>query len=67
MKLKEGATCAFCKYRGQMEGEYYICEKKGKVKPSDVCKKYEFDPFAKRVKRQRSLDTSMFDPLDFEI
>lgn len=67
VKLKEGASCSMCRFRGDIEGEYYNCSKKGKVKPFDVCKKYSFDPFGKRPPRQRRFDTSMFDPLDFDI
>ncbi len=66
-KTNENASCSMCLFRGEMDGEYLNCEKKGKVRPTEVCKKYKFDPFAKRVPRQRRFDTSMFDPLDFEI
>lgn len=66
-KLKEGSCCNSCVFRGESDGEFYNCTKKGKVKPSDVCKKYSFDPFSKRVPRQRQFDASMFDPLDFDI
>lgn len=66
-ELKESASCSMCAFRGAAEGDFYNCSKKGKVKPSDVCKKYKFDPFAKRVPRQRRFDTSMLDPLDFDI
>lgn len=66
-QFKEGASCSVCRFRGEMENEMYNCAKKGKVKPSDVCRKYSFDPFAKRVPRQRQFDTSMFDPLDFDV
>ena len=65
--LKEGASCNMCQFRGELENEMFNCSKKGKVKPSDVCKKYKFDPFAKRPPRQRRFDTSAFDPLDFDI
>ena len=67
IKLKENASCSLCKFRGDGDGDYFNCVKKGKVKPSDVCKKYQFDPFGKRPPRQRRFDTSMFDPLDFDI
>ncbi len=66
-KVSENASCSMCIFRGQAEGDYFNCTKKGKVKPYGVCKKYTFDPFAERPKRQRRFDTSMFDPLDFDI
>lgn len=65
-KLGENAQCRYCKRVSENEG-VYICEKKGAVEPSFSCRLYKFDPFAKREKRRRSLDTSTFDPLDFEI
>ncbi len=66
-KISENASCSMCIFRGESEGDYFNCTKKGKVKPSDVCKKYSFDPFSKRPPRPRRFDTSMFDPLDFDI
>ena len=53
-KLNENACCARCKKRGTPDGDFYNCIKKGRVRASYICKKYEFD-------------ASMFDPLDFEI
>lgn len=67
VKINENASCGTCCFRGDTDGDFFMCEKKGKVKPSDVCRKYRFDPFSKRVPRQRRFDTSMFDPLDFDI
>ncbi|MGM9552595.1 MAG: hypothetical protein ACI3XA_10110 [Clostridia bacterium] len=66
-QVNENSCCNMCVFRGELNGDYYNCSKKGKVKPSDICKKYRFDPFSKRPHRQRHFDTSMFDPLDFEI
>ena len=65
-KLRESDCCRYCKFV-KTEGEEYSCKYKGVVKPSSVCKKYVFNPFAPRVKRVRALDTTMFDPLDFKI
>lgn len=65
-KLKETDTCRYCKFVTK-DGEVYSCKYKGEVKPSSVCKKYVFNPFAPRVPRVRALDTTMFDPLDFKI
>ncbi len=66
-KMSENASCSMCVFRGEAEDGYFNCVKKGKVKPSEMCKKYVFDPFSKRPPRQRRFDTSMFDPLDFDI
>ncbi|MCD8049619.1 MAG: hypothetical protein LUG52_08500 [Clostridia bacterium] len=66
-KIGENACCARCRFREEQNGEFFGCAKKGRVRASEICKKYEFDPFAPRVKRQREFDTSMLDPLDFEI
>lgn len=66
-KVNENASCSMCKFRTEAEGDYLNCVKKGKVKPYDVCKKYVFDPFSRRPQRNRRFDTSMFDPLDFDI
>ncbi len=66
-KISESACCAKCKLRGKTDGDYYMCVKKGRVRGSDVCKRYEFDPFAPHKERARRFDTSMLDPLDFDI
>ena len=65
-KTKDGSECRYCKNVTENNG-IYICRYNGQVSPSEVCKRYSFDPFAKRVYRKRNLDTSVFDPLDFEI
>ncbi len=66
-KISENACCARCKMRGEEQDGFFLCKRKGKVRQSDVCKKYVFDPFAPRPKRKRNFDASMFDPLDFEL
>ena len=65
-ELKEGSECRYCKNVTVTEGGY-VCRYSGPVSPSGVCRRYSFDPFAKREYRKRNLDTSAFDPLDFEI
>lgn len=65
-QLKESDCCRYCK-NVTVSGDEYTCKYKGTVSASFVCKKYIFNPFASRVKRVRSLDTSMFDPLDFKL
>ena len=65
-KRGENDSCRYCKKATLADGEY-ICKRKGKVEASGFCHAYEFDPFAKRVPRVRSIDTTMFDPLDFKI
>ena len=65
-QLKESDCCRYCKFVST-NGEEYTCKYKGSVKASSVCRKYVFNPFAPRVPRVRSLDTTMFDPLDFKI
>ena len=68
-KRKYGETdcCRYCKFASQKGDEIYMCKYKGEVKASGVCRKYKFNPFAHRTPRLRSLDTTMFDPLDFEL
>lgn len=63
---KDTAQCRYCKNAVEENG-IYICKKKGQVSPGDSCRRYKFDPFAKRVHIKRNIDTSAFDPLDFEI
>ncbi len=65
-KLKENDSCRYCKH-SKKDGEVYICKYRGEVAPSFVCRKYVFNPFAPRTPRVRTLDTTMFDPLDFKI
>lgn len=66
-KFKESDSCRYCKHL-VADGEEYSCKyQKGEFKISGICKKYIFNPFAPRVPRQRTLDTTMFDPLDFKI
>lgn len=65
-KVNENAQCRYCKRASEHDG-IYKCKLKGEVSASDSCRWYKFDPFAKRVHIKRNLDTSAFDPLDFEI
>ena len=65
-KLKENDCCRYCK-NVKADGEIYICKYKGNVEAANVCRRYVFNPFAPRVPRVRTLDTTMFDPLDFKI
>ena len=65
-KPGENSECRFCK-NVREEGGEYVCRHKGRVSPSGVCRRYSFDPFAKRTHRPRNVDTSAFDPLDFEV
>lgn len=64
--LKDTAECRYCK-NAVKNGEAYLCRRRGEVAASDVCRHYKFDPFAQRAPRRRNIDTSTFDPLDFEI
>lgn len=65
-ELKEGSECRYCKNVIE-NGGTYVCRYSGPVSPAGVCKRYRFDPFAKRDHRRRNIDTSAFDPLDFEV
>lgn len=65
-KQGENDCCRYCKKVSFTDGEY-TCKLKGTVKASDYCNRYDFNPFAHRTPRVRSLDTTMFDPLDFKI
>ena len=65
-KLKENDCCRYCK-NAKADKDTYICKYKGSVEASNVCRRYVFNPFAPRVPRVRTLDTTMFDPLDFKI
>ncbi len=65
-KPGENSECRYCK-NASMDGGVCTCRYKGEVSPSGVCRRYRFDPFAKRPHRPRNLDTSAFDPLDFEV
>ncbi len=65
-KPREDSECRYCRHVTENSGSYE-CKYKGRVLPGDSCGRYKFDPFAKRVSRRRNLDTSVFDPLDFEI
>ncbi len=64
--LPEDAQCRYCNHIQEINGTYN-CRYKGAVSPSDVCRRYRFDPFASRGYRKRVLDTTGFDPLDFDI
>ncbi len=66
-KFKESDCCRYCKHL-VVNGEEYSCKyAKGEFKLGGICKKYIFNPFAPRTPRVRTLDTTMFDPLDFKI
>ncbi len=62
----ENGCCRFCKYVTETEG-IYRCRGKKEVRPGEICRRYKFEPFAVRDKRKRTFDTSVLDPLDFEI
>ncbi len=64
-KIKETDCCRYCKF--MTKEDVFICKYKGEVKESNVCRKYVFNPFAHRTPRLRTLDTTMFDPLDFKL
>ena len=66
-KFKESDCCRYCKYLTENNGEHSCKYSKGEFKLSGICKKYVFNPFAPRVPRVRTLDTTMFDPLDFKL
>ena len=65
-KRGENDSCRYCVF-ARAEDDGYMCKYSGKVKGSSVCWRYKFDPFAHRTPRLRSIDTTMFDPLDFKI
>ncbi len=65
-KKKDNAQCRYCKRVCEEDG-FYSCRLRGRVKASDCCLLYKFDPFAKREPLRRNPDVSAFDPLDFEI
>ena len=50
LRLGEGVepSCAFCAHSAETEQGKCFCVKKGFVYTSDVCRKYDYDPF-KRV------------------
>ena len=50
LRLGEGVekSCALCVHSAETEEGRCFCVKKGQVYASDLCKKYEYDPF-KRV------------------
>lgn len=63
----EKRSCSTCKNVSKNKNGENICKFRAKLNGGNVCRKYIFDPFAHRVPRPRSVDTSMFDPLDFKI
>lgn len=67
-KFKESDCCRYCRHLCLGDGGEYSCKyEKGELSLGGICKKYVFNPFAPRVPRVRTLDTTMFDPLDFKI
>lgn len=65
-KIPEDAQCRYCKHVTENE-KNYVCRYMGQVSPAGSCRRYRFDPLAKRDYRKRNLDTTGFDPLDFEV
>lgn len=65
-KLPEDAQCRYCKHVTE-SGDVFVCRYLGNVSPFGSCRRYRFDPFAKRDYRKRVLDTTGFDPLDFDV
>ncbi len=65
-ELPGEGCCRFCRHVTVEEG-VYRCHGRREVSPGGVCVRYKFDPFAARDNRRRTLDTSVLDPIDFEI
>jgi len=65
-RKNENDSCRYCKNVQEIDGKY-VCRFSGEVKGSFWCRRYAFDPFAHRTPRLRTVDTTMFDPLDFKI
>ena len=47
LRLGEGVEpcCGFCAHSAETEGGRCLCVRSGFVDASDVCRKYEYDPF----------------------
>lgn len=64
----ESDCCRYCKNASLLPGsDDYLCSFKGVVKGGFLCRRFDFDPYAPRVKRPRIMDASDFDALDFLI
>ena len=47
--VEEESFCAFCEHAAPLRGEEYVlCEKKGVVRASFVCRKFAYDPLKHR-------------------
>lgn len=60
--------CALCRHSKKIDGKELevVCEKKGVVSSTYVCKKFKYDIFKKKVRRRKPLDTD-YSPEDFSI
>ncbi len=55
-KKRHPKKCANCFYgTSTQDGLYILCDKKGKVDPADVCRRYKYDPL-KREPQQAVFD-----------
>lgn len=60
--------CRLCKYGAYVPVKRsVICRYNGVVKKDGICKKYVFDPFKLKVKRERIMDFSKYEEMDFSI
>ncbi|MBQ9941126.1 MAG: hypothetical protein IJO74_06270 [Clostridia bacterium] len=58
--------CYLCEYSTKvLDGEHYLCKKKGIVSPEFVCKSFIFDPLKKDISVR--IVPQNFDPGDFII
>ena len=49
LMIEDESYCAFCEHSALLHGdEYVLCEKKGVVRATYVCRKFSYDPLKRR-------------------
>lgn len=64
-KQKNDKICSLCEHSNEIfDSEYFICKKKGIVKPCDVCSSFCFDPLMIKVSVRKIPE---FKPIPFQM
>lgn len=59
--------CSHCVHAGKIDGETYLCAKKGIVSCDHHCRKFRYDPLKRVPHRAKPKDFSLCDDLDFSL
>lgn len=59
--------CAYCTYSTSLDSEYVLCAKKGIRSCEKPCGRFLYDPLKRIPPKQKPLELSDFDAVDFDL